>query len=207
MTALITPPLPVTSSPPTVQLPPARDDQPAGIDPGAETDSMFSRFAVIAEFASLVYLFVLVFLLLTVVVTMAISGWQPLAVVSGSMEPAVRAGSLVMVEPADPHVYFANPSILAYDDPARPGSLVTHRVVSTASDEAGAVFYTTKGDANGVADSTPVPHDSLVGVARMIIPFLGLPAMWLASGQLVMLGAFAALTLLALVGLTIRLQR
>lgn len=206
MTALIAPPLPVTSSSPTLPSPPRRDQQ-ADVDSGAEAGSMVPRLAVAAKFASLVYLFVLAFLLLAVIVTLIISGWQPLAVVSGSMEPAVRVGSMVMVEPAEADVYFANPSIIAYDDPASPGSLVTHRVVSTASDDVGAVFYRTKGDANRVADSTPVAHDSLVGVARMIIPFLGLPAMWLASGQLVMLGAFVALTLLALVGLTVRLQQ
>lgn len=164
------------------------------------------RLGLAARFVSLVYLFVAAFLLLAVLVTVLVAGWQPLAVVSGSMEPALRGGAMVMVEPAEADVYYAKPSIVAYEDPSRPGSLTTHRVVSTAADETGAVVYTTKGDANRVADSSPVAHDNVVGAVRMVVPFLGLPAMWLAGGQLAVLATFVALTLLALAGLTVRLQ-
>lgn len=164
------------------------------------------RLALGAKFVSLVYLFVAAFLLLAVLVTLLVAGWKPLAVVSGSMEPALRGGAMVMVEPVEADVYYATPSIVAFHDSSRPGSLITHRVVSTDSDETGAVAYTTKGDANRVADSSPIAHDAVVGAVRMVIPFLGLPAMWLAGGQLAVLATFVALTLLALAGLTVRLQ-
>lgn len=45
---------------------------------------------------------------------------------------------------------------MAFRDSTR-GQVVTHRVLATNVDPSGAVSYTTKGDANAVADSDPSP--------------------------------------------------
>lgn len=177
MTALVLPPPPVRSP---WTAPPARSTRrgrPAG------ATAWPTRLVGAARFASLVYLFVVVFLLLATVVPVAVAGWQPLAVVSGSMQPALPQGSMVMVEPAELDQYYAAPTIVAYTDPALADSLVTHRVVATTANDHGVVAYTTKGDANRVADSSAVPHADVTGAVRMVIPFVGLPAWWLVTGQ------------------------
>lgn len=161
------------------------------------------RLIGVARFTSLVYVFALVFLALSAVIPAALSGWQPLSVVSGSMQPAVAPGSLVMAQPADPDSFYAHPSILAFNDPGRPGQLLTHRVVDTAAVD-GVVRYTTKGDANRVADSDPVAHDDLVGAVRMVIPFVGLPGMWVHNGNLATLALWLLVSVLAVSALFVR---
>lgn len=184
------------------QVPPA----PAPSAPeGGRTGAWLSRFVLGARFVALVYLFMVVFLLLATLVPV-IAGWQPMAVISGSMQPAVQTGSVVLIEPAEADQYYTDPTILAYDDPARPGSMVTHRVIDTAIDDSGTVTYTTKGDANEVADSTPIAHENVTGAVRMVVPFLGLPAAWLANGQLLALAASVGLTLMALASLVVRVR-
>lgn len=161
------------------------------------------RLIGVARFASLVYVFSLVFLVLAAVIPAALSGWKPLSVVSGSMQPAVAPGSLVMVQPADPDSFYAQPSILAFADPGRPGQLLTHRVVDTAKVE-GVVRYTTKGDANRVDDSGTVAHGDVVGAVRMVIPFVGLPGMWVHNGDVVTLALWMLVSVLAVSALFMR---
>ncbi|MEA2009895.1 MAG: ATP-dependent helicase C-terminal domain-containing protein, partial [Actinomycetota bacterium] len=64
------------------------------------------------------------------------------------------------------------------DDPTR-GDLVTHRIVGV--DESGS--YITKGDANGVNDAQAVPPRNVKGVGKWVVPYVGLPAVWVASGD------------------------
>lgn len=184
-------------------LPGHRTQAVPSAQPQARAADWGARLTLGARFASLVYLFMIVFLLLAVLVPVGVAGWQPLSVISGSMQPAVKAGAVVMVEPAEADVYYAHPSIVAYDDPVRPGSVVTHRVRSTTSED-GTVWYTTKGDANNDADSDPVAHGSLVGAVRMVIPFLGLPASWLANDRLLPLVFAVTATLAAMAGVAVR---
>jgi hypothetical protein len=81
---------------------------------------------------------------------------------------------------------------------------VTHRVVATGKDPTGVVAYTTQGDANQVPDSGAVPHDQVVGAVRMVVPFVGLPQMWLHNGELAKVASLSGLSFLAAAGLLIR---
>lgn len=155
------------------------------------------RLVVAVRFTALLYLFLVAGLLVATAVPAVVARWQPLAVVSGSMQPAVRPGAVVLVQPPPPDRFFDSPSIVAYPDPARPGQLVTHRVVEATKDERGAVSYTTKGDANRVADSGAVPHDAVLGSVRMVVPFVGLPALWWHQGNLVALAGWCLASLFA----------
>lgn len=115
-----------------------------------------------------------------VLLPIVLFGWTPLVVVSGSMQPAIRAGDVVLVEPVD-HIVGPG-TVIAYD--AGSGT-VLHRVVEV--DESGA--YTTKGDANTAPDSTPVLGEEVTGQGRLVVPYLGLakvagPAWWVALAGL-----------------------
>ena len=58
--------------------------------------------------------------------------------------------------------------------------------------------YVTKGDANPTPDTDPVPVESVEGVARLVVPLVGLPMLWMLRGDTVPLVAWALTTIGAL---------
>lgn len=103
-------------------------------------------------------------------------GLRPVAVTSGSMEPVIRAGDVVMF--AGPPAGLLGPgTVVGFDEPGtnRP---VTHRVVRANPDGT----YVTQGDANHEPDPQHLDRDRVWGVGRLLIPYAGYPATWLAVG-------------------------
>ena len=122
-------------------------------------------------------------------------GYRVYSVVTGSMEPALPAGSLVYVKKADPMTVQAGEIIAFSDD----GAVVTHRVVENRSAEGS---FITRGDANETNDLFPVSYRNLIGVVRMHIPVLGFLMLYFVSARGKML-AFCAVIgggLLSVVG-------
>ncbi|MGH8873287.1 MAG: signal peptidase I [Acidimicrobiia bacterium] len=105
-------------------------------------------------------------------------GWQPYVIVTGSMEPGIGAGDVVLVSP-DPVIDDTLGRIISFEDPARADHIVTHRVVSLNDD--GTIV--TKGDANPTVDSVPVPRESVTGLGRLLVQFVGLPVVWVLTGD------------------------
>jgi signal peptidase len=97
-------------------------------------------------------------------------GWQLQPVLSGSMEPTYPVGSLLVVGQVDPADVEPGMAI-AFDDPGRPGRLVTHRVVRVI--EQNGLFFETRGDANASNDALPVPARSVKGRVLWHVPVLG----------------------------------
>lgn len=122
-------------------------------------------------------------------------GWSPMAISSGSMQPHIDIGDVVVVDPYDGRDL--DPGIIVTYHEA--GRLVTHRIVEVTDDG-----YVTKGDANRQPDSTTLVSDNIVGIGRVLAPYVARPHLWASSGQSAELGAFTAATLLAL---TIMLAR
>jgi len=95
---------------------------------------------------------------------------------SGSMEPTVKTGSLVIVRPENQ--YKKNDIITFKSRPdadiKNPGLLITHRIVEIKDDK-GEVFFTTKGDANESPDMEARPVGSVLGKVVFTIPYLGYP--------------------------------
>ncbi|MEX5296226.1 signal peptidase I [Kocuria sp. CPCC 205268] len=118
-------------------------------------------------------------LLLAVVVVPLVRGWVPLTVLSGSMEPAVPAGSQVVVAPLEGEEGAAG---LAAGDVvtflARRGdpALVTRRIVGVTVDGEGRRSFTTRGDAEAAPDAEPVTDDRLHGVVKYHVPWAGYAA-------------------------------
>lgn len=122
---------------------------------------------------------ILVFSTLAVValLPMIIPGYTSSAITSGSMMPKLRPGDVVIaVDQGDTPI--AVGTIIVFEDPVR-GDLVAHRVVGINADGT----YATKGDANGVVDITPVPGEYVRGVGRWVVPYVGLPRVWLTDGR------------------------
>lgn len=113
-------------------------------------------------------------------------GWQAHVVVSGSMAPAIAVGDIVLVAPADAGQLVPG-RVALFRDPVDPGRTIAHRIVSVAEG-----LLVTRGDANRVDDSSPVPVELVEGLGRLRVPYLGLPSVWLGDGRLAPLAATIA---------------
>lgn len=117
-------------------------------------------------------------------------GWQPVAVISGSMAPAIPPGHVVLVEPFRGQELGPG-TVVTYRDPDR-DRLVTHRI--SAVQEDGTI--TTRGDSSSVDDPVPLTTGRIVGIGRLVVPAAGLPALWAHDGRVDLLAGVAVLTVL-----------
>lgn len=92
-----------------------------------------------------------------------ISGIVPCILLSGSMEPELKTGSLVLINTNE-----RNPDIGDIITYRMGTQKVTHRVTGTSDGK-----YLTKGDANQYMDANPVASSQIVGKVFYKIPFLG----------------------------------
>lgn len=88
-----------------------------------------------------------------------------LIVRTGSMEPAVPVGSVVVIKPAD-FTKLQKDEIICFKG-SEP-QLITHRIFDI-TDEG----FITKGDANKVPDSSVVEKKDIIGKVVFTIPYLG----------------------------------
>lgn len=115
-------------------------------------------------------------------------GYRQVVVVSGSMAPTLNVADIVVVDdPEDTSVVLG--TVIDYETP---DGHEIHRVVEILPDS-----FRTKGDANRTADSDLVARDSVSGVGVFLVPFIGLPYVWLENGDWLKLGALMTLFLAA----------
>lgn len=94
----------------------------------------------------------------------SIGGNAPLIVLTGSMDPTIKAGDLIVTKKIDAEDVKVGDVISFFDPDGNGSTIVTHRVVSIEIDEnSGETFFRTKGDNNDIVDMTPVPVENLVG--------------------------------------------
>jgi signal peptidase I len=106
----------------------------------------------------------------TFVVASWLLGWQLQPVLTASMTPTYPVGSLLVVESIDASQVRPGMAV-TFDDPAQPGRLVTHRVISQRVGDT--FFFDTQGDANVSPDPFPVPARSIRGRVMWDVPLLG----------------------------------
>lgn len=121
-------------------------------------------------------------------------GWSSFVIVTGSMEPGIAAGDVVLVSPGYDESNVMG-RVITFQDPAREDNVLTHRVVTVTDDG----HLVTKGDANITEDSMPVPPESVVGMGRLLVQFIGMPVVWLHTGNWLALALFFALLIAAVV--------
>jgi len=97
------------------------------------------------------------------------NNYKLLVVQSGSMEPAIQKGSVVLVKP---QTTYAEGDVITISNPKNKKESVTHRVVAV-EEENGSVAYTTKGDANNAADLEKRPGEQVLGKVHYSLPFVG----------------------------------
>ena len=93
-----------------------------------------------------------------------IGGFMMFRVVTGSMEPTIHVGALLITQETDiADICMGDVVCFRTQDAQIWGKIVTHRVVDVISMGDGSVMLETKGDANLVADGYLVGQNNLVG--------------------------------------------
>jgi signal peptidase len=135
----------------------------------------------------------IVVLLAVVIAGPRLIGYQPYAVLSGSMEPTYHVGSLIYVQPCDAsQVAVGDPITFVFNEDL---VVATHRVVRI--DAENQHFYT-KGDANNAEDGSPVHFNNLIGKPMFTLPYLGYVSTFLETTQGKIIGITVVVTLLLL---------
>jgi signal peptidase I len=88
-------------------------------------------------------------------------------VLSGSMEPAIKTGGIVVVKPEKE---YKKGDVISFRDPMSLKTTVTHRINKVSLQEGS---YVTKGDANNSPDLSEVKKGNILGKVLFSIPFVG----------------------------------
>lgn len=117
-----------------------------------------------------------------------------LTVHTGSMDPSLPAGSMVLVCPVDSSdVRTGDVVLLVRDDQKLP---VLHRVTSTETTD-GRVVVTTKGDANKAEDAGSYLLTDKAMVHRLHVPAVGRVTAWLTTASGWIIGAVIPSTVIS----------
>ena len=113
--------------------------------------------------------FAVLFLLCLAFAAVRVSGLSTFVVTGGSMEPSIQKGSLVLVQPVSPsEVQVGDVITFQHFD-----QMTTHRVTSISTTSLGGLGFTTKGDANVIADPDDKTFAAQVGIVRAGLPVAG----------------------------------
>lgn len=99
-------------------------------------------------------------------------GFRTYSILSGSMEPEIKTGDLVIVKSANfNQIEVGDVITFKYE-----GNIVTHRVINKTEDG-----FMTKGDNNNIEDTEVVSSDELIGRVLFHIPLLGYVTVFLSK--------------------------
>ncbi len=118
--------------------------------------------AVIAIIAAVAILFIISVLPIP-------GGIRTLVVMSGSMEPTIKTGSVIVIKPA---ANYKTGDIITFGAISKTSMPTTHRIVDTKVASGQQVFFT-KGDANDDEDAKQTPLSDIKGKVLFSIPYLG----------------------------------
>ncbi|MDS0527440.1 signal peptidase I [Clostridium sp. SHJSY1] len=100
-------------------------------------------------------------------------GYELLTVLSGSMEPSIKTGSIIAVKPISTTDKCDIGDVVTYQSLEDTNTLITHRITDVENTSNG-VQYITKGDNNDSEDPNPIPSTKVVATyANFTIPGLG----------------------------------
>jgi signal peptidase len=114
--------------------------------------------------------FIVAIAILLIVSVFPIGGNYKLFIVqSGSMEPAIKMGSLVIVKPAKDYKIG---DVISFGLVTKTKAPTTHRIYDIKVTD-GKISYITKGDANNAPDQREVSKKDVIGKVLFSIPYLG----------------------------------
>lgn len=125
----------------------------------------------------LIYVPVFSIILIFVLFMAGIFIYEPIAVLSNSMNPVFYRGDVVIYSKVDNNKLknIKKYNIIIY---SKDGQAVVHRVVDKYIKD-GETYFITKGDANISNDLNPVSESQVIGVYQLSIKYIGYPSVWL----------------------------
>ena len=119
-------------------------------------------------------------------------GYRAMTIMSGSMEPVLPTGAVVLQERIDPLDARVG-DIVTFQSPEA-DVLMTHRVRDRRVIE-GRVNFITKGDANNTTEEWTVPVDGSLGRVEFVVPGVGYLLVWTRTpaGRIALVGVPAIL--------------
>ena len=105
-----------------------------------------------------------------IVAAFAVLGFKLMIVLSGSMEPVMMPGDVVVVAPVDTDALTPGDIVSFWRRMDDTDIIITHRIIGI--DAEGGMF-TTKGDNNNAADDVLLEKDDIIGRTVFLIPYLG----------------------------------
>lgn len=100
-----------------------------------------------------------------------IGSYRAYVILSGSMEPGIKTGSIVVARKEENYV---NGEVITFAQNGDKKSLVTHRIFFKKWADGGSdPVYLTAGDANEEIDRGEVKPEWIIGKAFLVIPYLG----------------------------------
>ncbi|MET3572709.1 signal peptidase [Enterocloster citroniae] len=112
-------------------------------------------------------------------------GWSRAVILSGSMEPSMSIGDLVIVQREKE---YRVGDIVVFDSG---GLSVTHRILEKAQEG-----FVTKGDANNVPDKELLSENHIIGRVAVVIPMVGKAVLFLKNPAGMMLIMMLAIWLI-----------
>ncbi len=131
-----------------------------------------------------------------------IAGHKVLTVLSGSMEPVIHTGDVIVVRPLAAGEMPAEGDIVTFRTREQTDMLVTHRIIGTVTVNGTVTAWVTRGDANDSPDQSMLQPQQVVGRYQWRIPYFGYVVSFLHQP----LGIILAVVLpgLVLIGVEIR---
>jgi signal peptidase I len=133
---------------------------------------------ITSNFITIVLFLLLIFMIFVVVSSKATGGepnflgYQLKTVLSGSMEPTFKTGSIIAIKPSNSPTEYKKGDIITFKKDE--STIVTHRVIEVIKNNSGDILYKTKGDNNEDADVEPVlSQNVLAKYTGFSIPYLG----------------------------------
>ena len=113
------------------------------------------------------YLLTIIISILFVSFMLGLFSYQPIAILSNSMNPTFQRGDIVIYKKED-KIVPGDIIVFQYQN-----QIIVHRVIYINE------YYITKGDANNTVDYIKVQKEDIKGVYQFSIQYLGYPSIWL----------------------------
>lgn len=95
--------------------------------------------------------------------------YKSFIVLSGSMEPAIKTGSVVLVHESD---NYQIGDVITFGEASKTKTPTTHRIVDINRD-GDEEKYITKGDSNNAEDNKQISKDEVIGKVLFSVPYVG----------------------------------
>lgn len=128
--------------------------------------------------SKIVSLILIIIALAIVALTSGIFKYYFLTIGSGSMRDKIDIGDVIIVKKLKPNelnqLNVGEVLVFRMDN-----KVIVHRIIEIKRDNDGSLLFITKGDNNKEKDNWVVTESGVIGTTNYVIPFVGLPSVWL----------------------------